>query len=261
MIEIIPLSAFNDNYIWLIKDYKKKQCVAIDPGDAAPVLDWLADNSQWKLTNILITHHHADHTGGIIQLKQATSALIFAPDTPSITKDYIVKDDQIQEILGLTCEIFCVPGHTLDHIVYFFPAQQGLAPFLFSGDTLFFAGCGRIFEGTAEQMYYSLQKLSRLPKDTSVYCAHEYTLSNLRFAMEVEPDNIFISELIKKCTLLIKNHQPTIPSTLALEHKINPFLRCTAPSIINSAKQFKKNTIVDSPLEVFTALREFKNVF
>lgn len=261
MIEIMPLSAFDDNYIWLIKDHQSKHCAAVDPGDAKPVLTWLADNPQWQLTDILITHHHADHIGGIDQLTQVTSAVVFSPDNPSIKyKDHVLQEGQKLNILSLQCQIIAVPGHTLDHIAYYFPSQNETPAFLFSGDTLFAAGCGRVFEGTMEQMYLSLQKFMALPKETRVYCAHEYTLSNLRFAAAIEPDNTAIADFNNQCIELRKNNTPTIPTTLALEQQINPFLRCTIPAVIKSAVHFKK-CADNSETAVFSALRELKNIF
>src|SRR5690554_1631090 len=182
MLTFTALPAFNDNYIWLLQNSDTLHCAVIDPGDAQPVLTWLAENPQWQLTDILITHHHYDHVGGVTQLKQATQARVTGPAREKIPSlDHPVDDNAIINVLGSTVQVFAVPGHTLGHVVYYCQDTYK-QPWLLSGDTLFAAGCGRMFEGSSEQMFTSLERLAALPDPTLVYCTHEYTLSNLHFA-------------------------------------------------------------------------------
>lgn len=262
MFEVEALSAFSDNYIWLIKNKKTKQVAAVDPGDAEPVLQWLRQHPEWQLTNILITHHHHDHTGGINTLKQHTKAIVLAPDNPSIpSKDIILENNQLINIIGKTAQIIAVPGHTLDHIVYYFPEQlNDNKAWLFSGDTLFAGGCGRVFEGTMEQMYQSLQKINQLPAETTIYPAHEYTVSNLKFANTVEPTNCKARKLLEYCIELRQKNQITLPTTLTLEQQTNPFLRCHLESVRQTASHHIKQEL-QSPIEIFKTIREWKNNF
>lgn len=261
MLETEALPAFTDNYIWLLKNLITKRVAVIDPGDATPVLTWLEKNKDWQLSDILITHHHQDHIGGISTLKAKTSANVFAPNNPSIPhKDIIVTNNQIIHIVGSLLHIIAVPGHTLDHIVYYAPIQHGMPARLFSGDTLFSGGCGRVFEGTMEQMYQSLQQINKLPPDTLIYPAHEYTVNNLKFAIAAEPNNNLIKDYLEKCINLRNNQQITLPSTLSMEQKINPFLRCDQASIIMTIKNALKIEPTDTE-EVFSVLREWKNKF
>lgn len=259
-IEAIP--AFNDNYIWLISNDETKQCAVVDPGDAQPVINWLADNRQWQLCHILITHHHQDHTGGISTLKQQTNATVYAPNNSTIPDvDQVLTDQQTINILGLTVHVMAVPGHTLDHIVYYFPKQlSAIDDWLFSGDTLFAGGCGRVFEGTMQQMYQSLQRLNELPEETLVYAAHEYTLNNLKFAHAVEQNNSDIQQRLEYCLSLREKDLNTLPSTLTIEQQTNPFLRCHQPAVIQAASHHIQQKL-DSPLEVFRVIREWKNSF
>lgn len=258
MLTITALPAFNDNYIWLLQDPGTKQCVAVDPGDAAPVQQWLDNNPGWKLTDILITHHHRDHTGGINVLKQATGARVHGPEQESIDGvDHKLADLQQLQILGRTFTVYHVPGHTLGHIVYYLAGEQ---PLLFSGDTLFLAGCGRIFEGTAAQMYHSLQRLAALPANTLVYCTHEYSLSNLEFAAAVEPNNAAISARIEAVSALREQNLISLPSTLADELATNPFLRCNEQQVVASAAQ-QSGQLPVGPVEVFAAIRGWKDNF
>ena len=181
MIHIEPISAFSDNYIWCLYN-DAGEAVVVDPGDAAPVEAFLADRSL-KLTAVLITHHHFDHVGGLAELTRSRGIDVFGPrgSAPQISSE--VSEGDCVRLLGLSFEVLAVPGHTLDHIAYF--AASKVPPLLFCGDTLFAGGCGRLFEGTPEQMHHSLSRLKSLPPDTEVYCAHEYTLANLRFAQAV----------------------------------------------------------------------------
>lgn len=261
MLEIEALPAFTDNYIWLIKNQTTKQVAVVDPGDANPVLAWLEKNKGWQLSDILITHHHQDHIGGISTLKAKTSAKVFAPNNPSIPhKDIIVTDSQIIDIVGSLLRVIAVPGHTLDHVAYYASTQNNMPARLFSGDTLFSGGCGRVFEGTMEQMYHSLQQLNELPPDTLIYPAHEYTVSNLKFAIAVEPSNNLAKEYLDKCIGLRESQQITLPSTLSMEQRVNPFLRCDQASIIMTIENTLRLHPTDAK-EVFSDLREWKNKF
>lgn len=262
MFEVEALPAFSDNYIWLIKNGATKECAVVDPGDATPVLQWLAQNLEWQLTTILITHHHQDHTGGINSLKQHTAAIVLAPNNPVIpNKDTILSNNQLINILGKKAQILAVPGHTLDHIVYYIPKQlDNIAHWLFSGDTLFAGGCGRVFEGTMEQMYHSLQQLSQLPEETLVYAAHEYTVSNLKFAVAVEPENTQIKQRLEHCLKLREKQQITLPSNICLEKQTNPFLRCSQEAVKSAAKNFSQQEPATAT-EVFAIIRQWKNSF
>ena len=258
MLTITALPAFNDNYIWLLQDSATQQCAAVDPGDAKPVLQWLKDNPGWQLTDILITHHHHDHTGGIGTLKQATGARVHGPGQETIEGvDHPLADLQQLQVLDRTFTVYHVPGHTLGHIVYYLP---GVQPLLFSGDTLFLAGCGRLFEGTPAQMYHSLQRLAALPATTLVYCTHEYSLSNLKFAAAVEPDNTAVSARLEKVAALREQGHISLPSTLADELATNPFLRCNEQQVVTSAAR-ESGQLPVGPVEVFAAIRAWKDRF
>lgn len=254
-LSITAIPAFDDNYLWLI--HNDRSAVIVDPGDAAPVLDVLAKN-QLSLCAILITHHHVDHIGGVKTLLQRYPAIpVYGPVHEMITtvsRPCGENDRVIIPELGCEFKVIETPGHTQGHIVYYSAAQH----LLFSGDTLFAGGCGRLFEGTAKQMFQSLTKLSQLPDDTKVYCAHEYTLSNLRFAKKAEPGNKAIDERIAVEQAKRDRDQPTIPSTIALEKATNPFLRTAEPGIIQqltTENRLKNN----DPVSVLAALREWKN--
>ena len=249
-MKIIPIPAFSDNYLWLIHD--DCTAVVVDPGDAAPVSAFLAEHGL-ELRAILITHHHADHVGGVREL--ASSGMpVFGPAAEKIAGINRPLGDgdrfSIPE-LGLSFEVIEVPGHTRGHIAYF---GQGR---LFCGDTLFSAGCGRMFEGSAEQFHHSLMRLAALPAETTVHCAHEYTLANLAFACAAEPDNKDRDKHVAHCKKLRNDGVPTLPSTIGLELRINPFLRCAEPSVRASLDV----PAGSSDVEVFAALREWKNRF
>lgn len=258
MLTITALPAFTDNYIWLLQNPATLHCAAVDPGDAAPVIDWLADNPQWQLSDILITHHHRDHTGGVVELKQHTGATVYGPELEDIRGiDQPLADRQTLELLGQTFTVFHVPGHTLGHIAYYLSGKQ---PLLFCGDTLFLAGCGRLFEGTPEQMHQSLQTFAALPAATLIYCTHEYSLSNLRFALAVEPDNPDIQARLQEVVELREAGSISLPSNIAAELATNPFLRCQVPAVIASATS-EASQPPASIVEVFASLRAWKDRF
>ncbi len=258
-MDLVALPAFADNYIWLFHD--GAQAVVVDPGDAAPVLDAL-DRLHLRLAAILVTHHHADHVGGIPALRPRLQGPVYGPAREDIEGPLQrLHDGEQIEVLGLHFTVIDVPGHTAGHIAYAQvaapPAPDG--PLLFCGDTLFSAGCGRIFEGTAAQMHASLGRLSALSGQTRVCSAHEYTLANLAFAAAVEPANDAVHAHAQHCRALREQGQPTLPSTLALELRINPFLRCSEPDVIAAARA--QGTAGRTPVDVFAALREWKNRF
>jgi len=259
MIQIDALPAFTDNYIWLLQDSANQHCAVVDPGDAAPVLAWLERHPGWRLTDILVTHHHHDHVGGVEQLKQTTGARVCGPAQERIPgRDLALDDHASVRVLGLDLQIIAVPGHTLGHIAYY--CDSTATPLLFCGDTLFAAGCGRLFEGTPEQMHHSLQRLAALPAQTLVYCTHEYTLSNLRFAKAVEPENPHIAQRFADVTELRAHDRITLPSTLALEKLTNPFLRTTETSV--KEKLDERSTLINpTPSAVFAGLRAWKDKF
>lgn len=252
MLQITALPAFTDNYLWLLQNPLQKTCAVVDPGDAAPVLAWLQDRPDWQLTDILVTHHHFDHVGGVEALKSATGARVYGPALETIPAlDVPLNDNQIIEVLGERFSVLHVPGHTLGHIAYY------SAPLLFCGDTLFAAGCGRLFEGTAEQMHGALTRLKALPDDTKVYCTHEYTLSNLKFAAFIEPENAKTLARLQEVTELRAQNQMTLPSTLALEKATNPFLRTDQQSV---TKNLEGCANADG-VQVFAHLRKLKDAF
>jgi len=257
-MNLLPLPAFTDNYIWLL--HNGKQALVVDPGDAAPVQAAL-QALQLQLQAILVTHHHADHVGGVDALRDATGALVYGPAFEVLPEPVVRVDAATQlQLLGLQWRVLEVPGHTAGHIAWYCePAGQ--APILFCGDTLFSGGCGRLFEGTAEQMHASLQQLAQLPQNTRVACAHEYTVSNLKFACEVEPSNTALLQYRAHCEALRQQQRPTLPSTLAQELAINPFLRCDVKQVVQSALRFRSNTHPEQPASVLATLREWKNAF
>ncbi|EPJ90251.1 hydroxyacylglutathione hydrolase [Pseudomonas sp. CFII68] len=255
MIQISALPAFTDNYIWLLQDHATQRCAVVDPGDAAPVQAWLEAHPGWVLSDILITHHHHDHVGGVQALKKATNATVYGPASENIpARDQALHDNDQVSVLGWDFDVYAVPGHTLGHIAYY---HHGL---LFCGDTLFAAGCGRLFEGTPAQMHHSLSRLAALPEDTLVYCTHEYTLSNLKFAAAVEPGNPDIVARLEKVSRQRSEGIMTLPSTLALEKLTNPFLRTTETSVKQKADE-RNGQRNQTPSEVFAALRAWKDTF
>lgn len=253
-IAVEPIPAFTDNYIWLLT--RGAKATVVDPGDAAPVMQRLLQR-HLTLTDILVTHHHADHVGGVAPLAQATGARVIGPRNEAIpARDVALGDGDRIDVLGMTIDVLDVPGHTRGHIAYYLPALR----WLFCGDTLFAAGCGRLFEGTAEQMTASLARLAALPADTRVYCAHEYTLSNLRFALAVEPDNTALRDRQHACLDLRDRGMPTVPSTIGEERATNPFLRCDVTGVRRAAES-RAAMPLDRPVKVFAVLRQWKNAF
>jgi len=258
-LSILTLPAFQDNYLWLIHD--GVHAAVVDPGDAGPVRAALARHGL-RLTAILLTHHHADHIGGVPALLAEWQVAVFGPrdDGIALVSAPLGEGDRIEVPgLALALEVMDVPGHTLGHIAY---VRRGPgANWLFCGDTLFGAGCGRLFEGTPRQMQESLTKLAALPDDTLVYCAHEYTLSNLRFALTVEPDNAALAARMETDGARRAAGEPTIPSTIGIEKATNPFLRASAPRIVRSLVEAGRLAEDAAPVEAFAALREWKNTF
>jgi hydroxyacylglutathione hydrolase len=254
---LIPVPAFNDNYIWVLHDGRR--ALAVDPGESEGVGQWLREQGL-TLETLLVTHHHGDHTGGVEALRKATGARVYGPLNETMPEPLtrVVAGDTV-EALGLRFEVIEVPGHTSGHIAYFCADAPG-GPLLFCGDTLFSAGCGRLFEGTPQQMLSSLGRLAALPDATRVCCAHEYTLSNLRFALAVDPQNADLKRYATQCETLRSRNLPTLPSSIGLEKRINPFLRAHEPALAASARAHAPDT-PSGPLGVFTTLRAWKNVF
>ncbi|MBX3611445.1 MAG: hydroxyacylglutathione hydrolase [Hydrogenophaga sp.] len=253
----IPIPAFTDNYIWML--HNGQRALVVDPGEASGVLQALKE-AGLTLDTILITHHHADHTGGVAELREATGARVIGPAFETMPEPLarVSGGEQVQA-LGLTFDVIDVPGHTSGHIAYFCGDVGGL-PLVFCGDTLFSGGCGRLFEGTPAQMHDSLGRLAALPGNTRVCCTHEYTLSNLRFALAVEPANAELVAYQARCEALRARQQPTLPSSIELERHINPFLRTTEPAVVRAAAAQAPGSGSD-PVSVLAALREWKNVF
>lgn len=253
MFKVIKISAFKDNYIWLLCN--GTAAVVVDPGDARPVLEVLQRDGL-SLDAILVTHHHHDHQGGIAELLEHFPARVFGPAAESITavtQPLYGGECFRLESLAADFQVLAVPGHTLGHLAYL---GEGC---LFCGDTLFAGGCGRLFEGTAAQMWDSLKRLSILPDDTQIYCAHEYTEANLRFAMAVEPGNRRLRDRVDAVAVTRAKGLSTIPSTLSIEKNTNPFLRCAQAEVVMVARQHGARN--NDPGEVFAALRHWKNDF
>jgi hydroxyacylglutathione hydrolase len=255
-ITISAIAALTDNYIWAITNTRHQTALMVDPGEAQPVIAYL-EHHQLKLKGILITHHHWDHVNGVADLIKYCPVPVYG----SIQSQFSALTTRVDEgDKGFIHDYFpnfqvlAIPGHTLDHIAYY---ADNL---LFCGDTLFAGGCGRLFEGTAEQLHTSLQKMAALPDTTKVYCAHEYTLNNLRFAHHVEPSNQTIVDRIQQIQILRDKGHPSVPSLLIEEKQTNPFLRCETPEITQHAEQFMKKRLLNSQ-EVFAALRLWKNNF
>ena len=257
MLDVRPIPAFRDNYIWMIRGPHDPRAVAVvDPGDAAPVMAALAAEGL-RLEAILATHHHADHVGGVAELVAATGARAFGParERIPVAVEHMAGGASVRvESLGLEFRVIDVPGHTAGHIAY---AGHGA---LFCGDTLFSAGCGRLFEGTADQMLASLDALAALPDGTRVFCGHEYTEANLRFAAVVEPRNSAIMDYVKRAVALRAEGAPTLPSTIGLEKRVNPFLRSRHEDV-KSAAEYRAGRSLPTPVAVFAEIRSWKDGF
>ncbi|MBC3886378.1 hydroxyacylglutathione hydrolase [Undibacterium griseum] len=256
-LSILTVPAFDDNYLWIIHD--GHAAVVVDPGDAVPVEEALQKH-HLALSAILITHHHGDHTGGIATLLKMHAVPVYGPAHPAIPSvSHVVSNAQQIHLASPDCllQVIAVPGHTREHIAYFCPEQE----WLFCGDTLFAGGCGRLFDGTPAQMLHSLDTLYNLPDQTLVYCAHEYTLANLRFAAAVEPHN----PILQQRGLDEQNKRsrgiPTVPSRLELEKQTNPFLRIRETSVVNALLAQGKIPFPQDDISHFAALREWKNRF
>lgn len=264
LLQVWPIPAFDDNYLWCIHD--GQSALIVDPGDAAPVLRYL-EQEKLTLTGILITHHHADHTGGILALLEALEADIpvYGPaaiEIPGRT-NALMDGDKIEIAQPrISFEVFEVPGHTLSHIAYFANMQANVVePMLFCGDTLFASGCGRLFEGTPTQMSQSLAKFIALPKNTLVYCTHEYTLSNIRFALAVEPNNVNLISWAQTAKALRDQNLPTLPTTIGQELQVNPFMRCDQKEVIDAAMQISGEKSLPTPAHVLAVIRAWKDRF
>ena len=255
MIKVEPIPAFSDNYIWLVTT--NEGSIVIDPGDANPVIEYLNKNKDLTLNSILLTHHHYDHSGGIEDLRKRYDLKVFGPNNQIKSVDHRVVEGNEILVNGLIFKIIEVPGHTLDHIAFYNDDDDD--PILFCGDTLFAAGCGRVFEGTFDQMYESLLKLKKLPENTIVYSGHEYTTANLMFASHVEPLNKNIQDSLSKVQELRSKNIPTLPTSIKEEKVINPFLRCDDKDLQMIMRK-KFNTDL-SELNIFSALREWKDSF
>lgn len=256
MVNILTIKAFTDNYIWLIKDSQSEHCIVVDPGDAHPVLEVL-QAQQLIVDAVLLTHHHADHVGGVEALLSARDENIKVYSKNRLfPQSLLVKEEQTLTFFEgrFSLKVMEVPGHTLDHLAYY---NETL---LFCGDTLFSGGCGRVFEGTHEQMFTALSRLAALGDEIQVYCAHEYTQGNLIFALQLEPKNQALLDYIQQVSKKRQQGLATIPSTIGLEKQINPFLRCQRKSISNALQQQLAEPLA-SPMECFRALRSYKDRF
>ena len=262
-IKVSAITAFSDNYIWLISSSKTDEISLVDPGDANVCIDYIKKHNL-KLSSILITHHHADHVGGVTKLAKYCQQrdwplTVYGPAQESIpARDIALSNGNQVELSALETQfsIIDLPGHTSGHIAYYNQNED----ILFCGDTLFSAGCGRLFEGTPKQMHTSLKKLAALPERTKVYCAHEYTLANLNFALAVEPDNEELIHYYNQVTQLRHKGKASIPSSIAREKHINPFLRSHISQVQQSAREYAKQTNINE-LDAFTILRRWKDTF
>jgi hydroxyacylglutathione hydrolase len=253
-LQIVPLRAFKDNYVWTLRN--ERVAAVVDPGEARPVIEYLSAE-KLRLVAILATHHHQDHVGGIAELLETNRVPVYGPRGEPITTltDAVGAGDRVSlEQLGVSFEVLEIPGHTRAHVAYYG------ANMLFCGDTLFACGCGRAFEGTPQQLYASLEKLMALPDETLVYCGHEYTLANIGFAKAVEPDNAALLEREASDARLRRDNRPTLPSTIGREKATNPFVRVKKPAVIESANKYLGKRVSD-PAGVFAALRQWKNEF
>ncbi len=259
-MNLIPLPAFSDNYVWWLQ--RGDQVLVVDPGDAAPVLARLQAHPTLRLTAVLVTHHHADHTGGVAALQQACPGVqVWAPLMEPLKGPHTpVHEGDVLDWADGTLTVLDVPGHTAGHVAYLWQAGAD-DPALFCGDTLFVGGCGRLFEGTAGQMLASLDRLAALPDNTLVCCAHEYTLSNLRFASHVDPENLDLQRHVAQCEHLRAEQRPTVPGRMGTERLANPFLRSRAPAIRQALHTRPEASGLRTDADHWGALRAWKNDF
>lgn len=261
MYKITPIAALDSNYIWLLRpDANERHTYIVDPGDAGPVLEFLKHNSLTPAA-ILITHHHRDHIGGVEELLDHFKVPVFGPQSTRIPCiDQPVAAGHQISCGALRLEVVPVPGHTHEHISYFYKGDAAQPPFVFCGDALFAAGCGRRFEGDIHTMWASLQRLAALPAETLVYCSHEYTQANLAFALAMEPDNPEIPARIAQTLALRARKLPSLPSTIGVENRTNPFLRCQLPALALAVEQHTGQRLME-PAAVFGALRALKDTW
>jgi hydroxyacylglutathione hydrolase len=254
--QIKAVPALKDNYIWLIIHRNSNQCLIIDPGDAKPVIDTI-EHLKLNPIAVLLTHHHYDHSQGAMALKTKYNLNVYGSAIEGVAS---VNHPLFAETTlnffpeSTAATVLKIPGHTRDHLAYLFEHH------LFCGDTLFTSGCGRIFEGTADQLLNSLKKIMALPDNTLIYCGHEYTIANLKFAKTVDPDNERLLIRIEDTRCLRDNNLPSVPATLLLEKQTNPFLRCDTDAI-KTAVENHFGQQLDNELQVFTALRKWKDLF
>jgi len=266
LLQFKQIPAFNDNYLWVI--IQNQQAWVVDPGDANPIISFF-EKENIVLKGILITHHHLDHIGGVEQLlswarkSNQPAVRAIGPLHSGITfLDRVIEDqDEVEIFPQVIARVLAVPGHTLTHMAYFLPqSTSNPIPRLYCGDTLFATGCGRLFEGSAHDMYQSLNKFAQLPDPTLVCCAHEYTLSNIKFALSVEEKNPDLLAWSKRAAELRNNNLPTVPTTIGLEKQVNPFMRCDLPSMMQIAQQASPGR-VSTPPEVLAVIRKMKDSF
>lgn len=258
MLDVHPVAAFQDNYIWMLTLDQGATAVAVDPGDAKPVRDWLKSRGL-ALEAILVTHHHPDHTGGIAELKGERDIPVFGPaNSPTTEVNRALDEGSVFELFNHSFSVKRIPGHTLDHIAYRVDSPRGTQ--VFCGDTLFLAGCGRLFEGSAQQMQEAMDYFAALPEEARLYPAHEYSLANLNFARAVEPDNAAIGQALEDCQALRDQGRPTLPTTLSSELRINPYLRTREPAVVTAARQ-KEGRQLAPGVETLAAIRHWKDTF
>ena len=254
MLSVKPIKAYQDNYIWLVST--NEGSIVVDPGESKKILNLIVNN-EINLKGVLITHHHFDHTNGLSDLLKKRGLEVYGPKNNVNGINNIVKNNDKFTVIGIDFEVIEIPGHTLDHIAYY--SFNDGEPILFCGDTLFSGGCGRVFEGTFDQMFIALKKISKYPKETKIFCGHEYTLSNLKFALAVDENNEDLIEEYDNIKNIVDSGNPSLPTILEKELKINPFLRCDNHHIKN--KIVSKFNTSDDELEVFCALRQWKDNF
>ncbi|MBR7889032.1 hydroxyacylglutathione hydrolase [Marinomonas sp. A79] len=264
---IFPLPAFNDNYIWILQDKDSSAIWAVDPGKAEVVLDYCQQH-QHSLKGIIITHHHKDHTGGVAELREQTGCVVYGPKHLVNLVTHPVDDGDSLDIFAQRFSVLATPGHTLDHLCYFSSLEDTAtnaptpeSPILFCGDTLFRGGCGRIMEGTPEQMLAAMERIAALPDNTKLYGTHEYTLANYRFALSLEPDNLDLINSTDLCQQWRNRGQVTLPTELSVEKKTNPFLRTHLNSVKNQAAQQLNEIPSEDPVAAFSQVRRAKDSF